>query len=76
MRWTAQAGAQGVFEVATIKISDPGAHCRGDSEPMTVGRGMVYPEKIVLPGHNATTGDLASLLQRAVLAGPVVDGPG
>jgi uncharacterized protein (TIGR03435 family) len=44
--------------------------------PPTVGPGVVYPQKIVLPGRNATVGELASLLQRAILDRPVVDETG
>jgi uncharacterized protein (TIGR03435 family) len=36
----------------------------------------VDPQKIVLPGRNATVGELASLLQRAILDRPVVDRTG
>jgi uncharacterized protein (TIGR03435 family) len=42
-------------------------------DPSSIGPGVVYPQKIVLPGHNATMHDLASLLQRAILDRPVVD---
>jgi len=44
--------------------------------PPTVGPGVVYPDRIVLPGRNATLGELASLLQRAILDRPVVDETG
>ena len=44
--------------------------------PPTVGPGVVYPQKIVLPGRNATLGELASLFQRAILDRPVVDETG
>ena len=43
------------------------------TDPSTVGPGMVYPQKIVMPARNATMNDFASLLQRAVLDRPVVD---
>jgi uncharacterized protein (TIGR03435 family) len=36
----------------------------------------VYPQRIVLPARNATMGDLASLMQRAMLDRPVVDKTG
>ena len=45
-------------------------------EPVVVGPAVVYPDKVVLPGRNATVGDLASLLQRAILDRPVVDRTG
>jgi uncharacterized protein (TIGR03435 family) len=44
--------------------------------PVVVGPGVVYPDHILLPGRNATTGDLVSLLQRAILDRPVVDKTG
>lgn len=43
------------------------------SNPSSVGPGIVYPQKIVMPARNATMNDFASLLQRAVLERPVVD---
>ncbi len=36
----------------------------------------VYPDHVLLPGRNATMGDLASLMQRAVFDRPVVDKTG
>jgi uncharacterized protein (TIGR03435 family) len=36
----------------------------------------VYPQRMVLPGRNATLGELASLMQRAMLDRPVVDKTG
>jgi len=44
--------------------------------PPTVGPGVVYPQRIVLPARNATMGEFASLLQRAILDRPVVDKTG
>jgi uncharacterized protein (TIGR03435 family) len=46
------------------------------NDPPTVGPGVVYPQRIVLPARNATMGDFASLLQRAILDRPVVDKTG
>jgi uncharacterized protein (TIGR03435 family) len=46
------------------------------SDPHTVGPGVVYPQRIVLPARNATIADLASLLQRAIVDRPVVDKTG
>jgi uncharacterized protein (TIGR03435 family) len=37
---------------------------------------VVYPQKVVLPGRNATMGNFVSLLQRAILDRPVVDKTG
>jgi uncharacterized protein (TIGR03435 family) len=44
--------------------------------PPSVGPGVVYPQRIVLPGRNATMGEFTSLLQRAILDRPVVDKTG
>ena len=46
------------------------------SVPPTVGPGIAYPARVELPGRNATVGELASLLQRAILDRPVVDRTG
>ena len=46
------------------------------SDPPSVGPGVVYPQRIVMPARNATMGDFASLLQRAILDRPVVDKTG
>jgi len=43
---------------------------------VVVGPGVVYPQRIVLPGRNATMGNFVSLLQRAILDRPVVDKTG
>src|SRR5580698_2442985 len=43
------------------------------TDPPSVGPGVVYPQRIVMPARNATMGDFASLLQRAILDRPVVD---
>lgn len=48
----------------------------GADEAPTVGPGVVYPQRIVLPSRNATMGDFVSLLQRAILDRPVVDETG
>jgi uncharacterized protein (TIGR03435 family) len=37
---------------------------------------VVYPESILLPGHNATMADLSSVLQRFALDCPVIDKTG
>ncbi len=41
-----------------------------------VGPGVVYPQRVVLPGRNATMTNFVSLLQRAILDRPVVDKTG
>jgi uncharacterized protein (TIGR03435 family) len=45
-------------------------------DPVVVGPAVVYPERVVLPGRNATMSNLVSLLQRAILDRPVVDKTG
>jgi uncharacterized protein (TIGR03435 family) len=67
-------------KISTSNTGTSGAGLRPvapDSDvPPTVGPGVVYPQKIVLPGRNATLGELASLLQRAILDRPVGDRTG
>ncbi len=46
------------------------------NDPVVVGPGVVYPQRIVLPGRNATMRSFVSLLQRAILDRPVVDKTG
>lgn len=68
-----------VFSIYELEISKSGSKLKETAvpnDPPTVGPGVVYPQRIVLPGRNATTGDLASLLQRAILDRPVVDKTG
>jgi uncharacterized protein (TIGR03435 family) len=46
-------------------------------QPAVVGPGVVYPpDRVVLPGRNATMTNFVSLLQRAILDRPVVDKTG
>jgi len=44
--------------------------------PPVVGPGVVYPQKVILPGRNAMMTDLTAVLQRAILDRPVVDKTG
>jgi uncharacterized protein (TIGR03435 family) len=46
------------------------------SDPVVVGPGMVYPQRIVLPARNANMRSFVSILQRAILDRPVVDKTG
>jgi uncharacterized protein (TIGR03435 family) len=41
--------------------------------PPTVGPAQVFPKYVSLPARNATIGDFATLMQRAILDKPVVD---
>lgn len=68
-----------VFSIYELQVAKSGSKLKETvvpNNPPTVGPGVVYPQRIVLPAHNATTGDLASLLQRAILDRPVVDKTG
>jgi uncharacterized protein (TIGR03435 family) len=66
-----------VFSIYELQIAKGGPKLKPTDPhsdvPPSVGPGVVYPQRIVLPGRNATIGDLASLLQRAILDRPVVD---
>ena len=67
------------FSIYQLELSKGGSKLKetaAPKDPPTVGPGVVYPQRIVLPGRNATMGDLASLLQRAILDRPVVDKTG
>jgi uncharacterized protein (TIGR03435 family) len=67
------------FSIYSLELAKGGPKLNQTADasvPPTVGPGVVYPQKIVLPGRNATTGELASLLQRAILDRPVVDRTG
>jgi uncharacterized protein (TIGR03435 family) len=66
-----------VFSIYELQIAKGGPKLKPaephSDVPPSVGPGVVYPQRIVLPGRNATMGDLTSLLQRAILDRPVVD---
>lgn len=68
---------QKVFSIYALEIAKDGPKLkkttRGINDPSSVGPGIVYPQKIVMPARNATMNDFAWLLQRAVLDRPVVD---
>jgi uncharacterized protein (TIGR03435 family) len=68
-----------VFSIYELEVSKSGSKLKETAtpnDPPTVGPGVVHPQRIVLPARNATTGELASLLQRAILDRPVVDKTG
>ncbi len=68
-----------VFSIYELDLSKTGAKLKetaSPNDPPTVGPGVVYPQRIVLPARNATIGEFASLLQRAILDRPVVDKTG
>ncbi len=68
---------QKTFSIYALEVAKGGPKLDptslGPNDTSNVGPGMVYPQKVVVPAHNATMNDLASLLQRAVLDRPVVD---
>jgi uncharacterized protein (TIGR03435 family) len=67
------------FSIYQLEITKSGPKLRESATPdapSTVGPGVVYPQRIVLPARNATMADFASLLQRAILDRPVVDKTG
>jgi uncharacterized protein (TIGR03435 family) len=68
------------FSIYVLEVAKNGpklkASAAGADEPAVVGPGVVYPQRIVLPGRNATMGNLVSLFQRAILDRPVVDKTG
>ncbi len=65
------------FSIYALEIAKDGPKLKATSfsmnDPSSVGPGMVYPQRIVMPARNATMNDFASLLQRAILDRPVVD---
>ncbi len=65
-----------VFSIYALAIAGDGPKLKpitGSDEVPTVGPGVVYPQRIVLPARNASMDDFVSLLQRAILDRPVVD---
>jgi len=68
------------YSIYSLEIAKGGAKLKTSAkqptDPPVVGPGVVYPERIVLPGRNATIGDFTSLMQRAILDRPVVDRTG
>src|SRR5580698_9321596 len=67
------------FSIFELQVTKGGPKLKppaAPDQPPAVGPGVVYPQRIVLPGRNASMGDFASLLQRAILDRPVVDKTG
>jgi len=69
-----------VYPIYQLVIAPNGpklkATAAAPDDPVVVGPGVVYPQRISLPARNATMGNFVSLLQRAVLDRPVVDKTG
>jgi len=68
------------FSIYALEIAKSGpklkASADGPDAPPVVGPGVVYPQKIVLPGRNASMSDFVAVMQRAILDRPVVDRTG
>ena len=68
------------FSIYELQLAKGGPKLKETSaaagDPVVVGPGMVYPQRVVLPARNATMGSFVSLLQRAILDRPVVDKTG
>jgi uncharacterized protein (TIGR03435 family) len=70
---------QKIFSIYQLELAGSGMKLKpstaaADDPPALIS--TVYPQRIVLPARNATMGDFASLLQRAVLDRPVVNKTG
>jgi uncharacterized protein (TIGR03435 family) len=65
------------FSIYTLEVAKGGPKLKATAAsadaPATVGPAVVYPQRVVLPGRNASMGNLVSLFQRAILDRPVVD---
>jgi uncharacterized protein (TIGR03435 family) len=69
------------FSIYELQVAKGGPKLKPSTlrpdEPAVVGPGVVYPpDRVVLPGRNATMTNFVSLLQRAILDRPVVDKTG
>jgi uncharacterized protein (TIGR03435 family) len=68
------------FSIYELQVAKGGekmkASTAGGDVPPVVGPGMVYPQKIDLPGRNASMADFVAVMQRAILDRPVVDKTG
>jgi uncharacterized protein (TIGR03435 family) len=68
------------YSIYALEVAKSGPKLKvstaGLDDPAVVGPGVVYPQRVVLPGRNASMGNFVSLLQRAILDRPVVDKTG
>jgi uncharacterized protein (TIGR03435 family) len=68
------------FSIYELQVAKGGAKMKASSAasdvPPVVGPGVVYPQKIELPGRNANMADFVAVMQRAILDRPVVDKTG
>jgi uncharacterized protein (TIGR03435 family) len=65
------------FSIYALEVAKGGPKLKATAasadDPAIVGPAVVYPQRVVLPGRNATMANLVSLFQRAILDRPVVD---
>jgi len=65
------------FSIYALEVAKGGPRLKATAasadDPATVGPAVVYPQRVVLPGRNASMGNVVSLFQRAILDRPVVD---
>jgi uncharacterized protein (TIGR03435 family) len=65
------------FSIYALEVAKGGPKLKTTAasadDPVVVGPAVVYPERVVLPGRNASMGDMVSIFQRAILDRPVVD---
>jgi uncharacterized protein (TIGR03435 family) len=68
------------FSIYQLEVAKSGPKLKASTaapdDPATVGPGVVYPNRIVLPARNAAISNFTMLLQRAILDRPVVDKTG
>jgi len=67
------------FSIYVLDIAKDGPRLKKSTAPPDTAPAListVYPQHVLLPARNATMGEFASLLQRAILDRPVVDKTG
>ncbi len=67
------------FSIYELQVTKNGPKLKPSTAPPDKAPAListVYPQRIVLPARNATMGEFASLMQRAILDRPVVDKTG
>jgi uncharacterized protein (TIGR03435 family) len=68
------------FSIYELQVAKGGVKLKASmvaaDVPPVVGPGVVYPQKIELPGRNASMADFVAVMQRAILDRPVVDKTG